>query len=79
MTAIKVGYPGRNTACFDQGVFYRYAESSDGEPLWPKGDPIVVHQPESYRPPKRGMSSKVTIVWANYRNLHVIHLFRGAL
>ena len=53
VTDIKVGYLGRQIACFDQGIFYRYAENSDGEPLRPKGDPIVVHQPKSYRPPKR--------------------------
>ncbi|MXZ17902.1 MAG: hypothetical protein F4069_03820 [Rhodothermaceae bacterium] len=57
-TAIKEGYPGRQIACFDQGVFYRYAESSDGEPLWLGGDPLVVYQPVSYRPPKRGMTSR---------------------
>jgi len=32
-TGIIRGYEGRSISCFDRGVFYRYSESSDGEPL----------------------------------------------
>ncbi len=56
-TGVKRGWPGRAVACFDQGVFYRYAESSDGEPLWP-GNDLVLHQPKSYRPPERDLTSQ---------------------
>ena len=56
-TSIKRGWPGRAIACFDQGVFYRYAESSDGEPLWP-GNDLVSHLPISYRPPERDITSQ---------------------
>lgn len=51
-TGVKRGYSGRQIACFERGVFYRYAESSDGEPLFPDDDPVV-HRPMFYRPPKR--------------------------
>ena len=56
-TGVKRGWQGREIACFDQGVFYRYAESSDGEPLWP-GNDLVLHQPVSYRPPERDLTSQ---------------------
>ncbi len=56
-TDIKRGYEGREIACFDRGVFYRYAEGSDGEPLWPGSDPVVF-QPMSYRPPERDITSQ---------------------
>ena len=56
-TSIKRGWQGRAIACFDQGVFYRYAESSDGEPLWP-GNDLVSHLPISYRPPERDITSQ---------------------
>ncbi len=46
------GYTGRQIACFDHGIFYRYPESSDGEPLRPGSDPVLF-QPMSYRPPER--------------------------
>ena len=58
LTAVKRGYLGRQIACFERGVFYRYAESSDGEPLWPESDPVVVHQPISYRSPDQDLRSK---------------------
>lgn len=51
-TSVKRGYSGRQIACFERGVFYRYAESSDGEPLFLDDDPVV-HRPMFYRPPKR--------------------------
>ncbi len=56
-TALRGGSEGRGIACFDRGVFYRYAESSDGEPLWP-GNDLVLHQPKSYRPPERDITSQ---------------------
>jgi len=56
-TVVKRGYRGRQIACFNQGVFYRYAESSDGEPLWPGSDPVL-HEPMHYRPPQRDASSR---------------------
>ena len=54
--SIKMGYVGRQIACFDHGVFYRYSERSDGEPLW-QGRHFVTHRPPSYRPPKRDLTS----------------------
>ena len=51
-TSVNRGYWGRQIACFERGVFYRYAESSDGEPLFLDDDPVV-HRPMFYRPPKR--------------------------
>ena len=56
-TAVKGGYIGRQVACFDHGIFYRYSESSDGEPLWSGSDPVVF-QPMSYRPPERDITSQ---------------------
>lgn len=56
-TSVNRGYRGRQIACFERGVFYRYAESSDGEPLFLDDDPIV-HRPILYRPPKRDMTSQ---------------------
>jgi len=57
-TSVKRGYLGRQIACFNQeGVFYRYAESSDGEPLWPGNDPVL-HEPIHYRPPERDAKSE---------------------
>ncbi len=56
-TAVKRGYIGRQIACFDRGTFYRYAESSDGEPLWLGSDPVLF-QPMSYRPPEQDMTSQ---------------------
>ena len=56
-TALRRGLEGRGIACFDRGVFYRYAESSDGEPLWLEND-LVLHQPKSYRPPERDLTSQ---------------------
>ena len=51
-TGVKRGYSGRQIACFESGVFYRYAEGSDGEPLFLDDDPVV-HRPIFYRPPRR--------------------------
>lgn len=51
-TGVKRGYSGRQIACFERGVFYRYAEGSDGEPLFLDDDPVV-HRPIFYRPPRR--------------------------
>ncbi len=51
-TSVKRGYSGRQIACFESGVFYRYAEGSDGEPLFLDDDPVV-HRPIFYRPPRR--------------------------
>ncbi len=55
-TSIKVGYVGRQIACFRQGIFYRYSESSDGEPLW-TGRSYTVYQPSSYRSPQRDLTA----------------------
>lgn len=57
LTAISRGYMGRQIACFDHGIFYRYAESSDGEPLWSGNNPVI-HQPISYRPPERDVTAQ---------------------
>ena len=54
--AIYGGYMGRHIACFNHDIFYRYAESSDGESLWSKSDPVM-HQPIGYRPPERDFGS----------------------
>jgi len=56
-TRLKSGVDGRQIACFDQGVFYRYAESSDGEPMRP-GANTVIHQPKSYRSPEKDYTSQ---------------------
>lgn len=56
-TGLNKGFSGRQIACFERGVFYRYAESSDGEPLFLDDDPVV-HRPMFYRPPKRDMTSQ---------------------
>ena len=56
-TAGKRGNLGRQIACFDRGIFYRYAESSDGEPLWPGDDPVLF-QPMSYRSPERDVAGR---------------------
>ena len=56
-TAVKRGHRGRQIACFERGVFYRYAEGSDGEPLFPDDDPVV-HRPMFYRPPQRDITSQ---------------------
>ncbi len=55
-TSIKKGYTGRQIACFDHGIFYRYSESSDGELLRPSSNQVM-HQPVSYRPPRRDLTS----------------------
>lgn len=52
-----MGYTRRQIACFDHGIFYRYAESSDGEPLRPGSDPVLF-QPRSYRPPERDATAR---------------------
>ncbi len=54
VTSVKRGRVGHQIACFDHGVFYRYPESSDGEPLWPGNDPVI-HRPTFFRPPQRDM------------------------
>ena len=54
VTSVKMGQVGRQIACFDHGIFYRYPESSDGEPLWPGNDPVI-HRPTFFRPPQRDM------------------------
>ena len=56
-TSVKRGYNGRQIACFGRGVFYRYSESSDGEPLFLGNDPVI-HRPMFYRPPTRDMRSQ---------------------
>ncbi len=55
-TGVKRGLRGRQIACFERGIFYRYAEDSDGEPLFLDNDPVV-HRPMFYRPPKRDATS----------------------
>lgn len=55
-TGVKRGHRGRQIACLERGVFYRYAEDSDGEPLFLDDDPVV-HRPMFYRPPKRDITS----------------------
>ena len=57
VTGIKRGYRGRQIACLEPGVYYRYAEGSDGEPLFLDNDPVV-HRPMFYRPPTRGLRSQ---------------------
>ena len=54
VTSVKRGRVGHQIACFDHGVFYRYPESSDGEPLFP-GNAPVIHRPTFFRPPQRDM------------------------
>ena len=56
-TGVKRGLRGRQIACFERGIFYRYSESSDGEPLFLGNDPVV-HRPMFYRPPQRDMTSQ---------------------
>ena len=56
-TAAEWGNTGHQIVCFDRGIFYRYAESSDGEPLWPRSDPVLF-QPMSYRPPERDATAR---------------------
>ena len=53
---MKRGLTGRQIACFERGIFYRYAEGSDGIPLFLDNDPVV-HRPMFYRPLKRDMTS----------------------
>lgn len=68
-TAVKMGYIGRQIACFDRGIFYRYAESSDGEPLWSASDPVLF-QPKSYRPPERDATAReMNILTSQLREL----------
>ena len=52
VTTVNMGRIGHQIACFDHGVFYRYPESSDGEPLWPGNTPVI-HRPTFFRPPQR--------------------------
>lgn len=54
VTMVKMGMIGRQIACFDRGVFFRYPESSDGEPLFPGNDPVM-HRPTFYRTPRRDL------------------------
>lgn len=54
VTDVMLGRPGRQIACFDHGVFYRYPESSDGEPLFP-GNDAVMHRPTFYRAAQRDL------------------------
>ena len=54
ITSAYRGIVGREMACFDRGVFFRYAESSDAEPLFPGDDPVV-HRPTFFRPLERDM------------------------
>ncbi|MYJ50619.1 MAG: hypothetical protein F4065_09455 [Rhodothermaceae bacterium] len=56
-TAAGWGNTGHQIACFDRGIFYRYAESSDGEPLWLGSDPVLF-RPMSYRPPERDATAR---------------------
>ncbi|MDE2828219.1 MAG: hypothetical protein OXL40_13105 [Bacteroidota bacterium] len=52
---MKTGHRGRQIACLERGVFYRYAEDSDGESLFLDDDPVV-HRPIFYRPPERDIT-----------------------
>ena len=54
VTNVMMGVIGRQIACFDHGVFYRFPESSDGEPLW-AGPTRVEHRLPYYRAPQRDM------------------------
>ena len=54
ITSAYRGIVGRELACFEQGVFFRYAESSDAEPLFP-GHAPVLHRPTFFRPIRRDM------------------------
>ncbi len=54
ITSAYRGIVGRELACFDRGVFFRYAESSDAEPLFPGNEPVV-HRPTHFRPIRRDM------------------------
>lgn len=49
------GNLGRAIACFDDEVFYKYPESSDGHSLF-SGDNEVVHLPAFFVPPPRDRS-----------------------
>lgn len=56
MAAVSRGRQGRSIACFERGIFYRYAESVDAEPLWP-GSELVTHRPTFFRPLRRDLAS----------------------
>jgi len=57
LTGVKAGIFGREITCFEKNIFYRYAESSDGEPLWIESN-SVIHQPISYQSPERDLKSQ---------------------
>ena len=56
LTNVYRGTRGRGIACFAEGVFYRYPESSDAEPVWPGRDPVV-HRPTFFRAPEADMNT----------------------
>lgn len=53
-TQVKRGRLGREIACFDDAVYFRYPESSDGEPLW-SGPAQIRFRLPFYRAPQRDM------------------------
>jgi hypothetical protein len=78
VTGIKRGYPGRQIACLERGVFFRYAEGSDGEPLFLDNDPVV-HRPMFYRPPTRGLSSQGGDRMGDLRDLRMEFTYSNGL
>lgn len=52
VTRVYGGKVGREIACFDHEVYYRYPESSDGRPLFGAEDAIL-HRPFFFRPLSR--------------------------
>ena len=54
LTSVYRGLEGRAMACFEEGVFFRYVESSDAEPMMPGNNPVM-HRPTHFRPVQRDM------------------------
>lgn len=52
ITRIFAGKLGRELACLDHGVYYRYPESSDGRPLF-GAENAILHKPFFFRPVSR--------------------------
>ncbi len=56
VTRIFGGTVGREIACLDHGVYYRYPESSDGRPLF-GAENAILHKPFFFRPLSRDRST----------------------
>lgn len=52
ITRIFGGKVGREIACLDHGVYYRYPEGSDGRPLF-GAENVILHKPFFFRPLSR--------------------------